>query len=333
MSAAVTLSVVVPAHAVAAYLPACLDSILTDAPQRLEIVGVDDASPDECATILDDAARRDARVVALHLPANVGLGPARNAGLDRACGEYVWFVDGDDRLAPGAVRAVLGRLAALRPDVLLLDHARLYGDGRVRTDREQPRVGRYPGTVRLRQRPRLLQVRQAAWNRVVRRDLLDHANLRFPGGWYEDVGFSHHSLIAAERIASLGGVGYLYRYRADGAITTTRSRRHFEVFTQYERFFAGLGPVEPWLRARLFELMIEHYLVIVGTTNRVPLELRPSFFARMVEHYHRYLPAADYSPPRGWNGVKHRFIRWDAYPLFAAARNVYRAGRGRSPTH
>ncbi len=325
------LSVVVPVHNVGRYLAECLNSILHDAPERLQLVAVDDASPDASGQILDSFARRDARMAVLHLPANVGLGAARNAGLAHARGEYVWFVDGDDRLPPGAVNAVLARLAEVRPDLLLLDHRRLHPDGRIDADPREAPVGRFAGTVRLAERPRLLEVRQAAWNRVIHRDLLDRGPLRFPGGWYEDVGFSHLALIDAERIGALGRVGHLYRYRPEGAITSTRSARHFEVFGQYERLFARLDKrrpaVEPALRARLFELMIEHYLVIVGTETRIPTGLRPAFFARMVEHYRRFLPHPDYAPPRSWNGVKQRFVRWDAYPAFTAARNVFKAGR------
>jgi glycosyltransferase involved in cell wall biosynthesis len=312
----------------------CLDSILTDAPERLQVICVDDASPDDAGPLLDEIARRDARVAVVHLTENVGLGPARNVGLDQARGEYVWFVDGDDRLPPGAIAAVMARLAEVRPDVLLLDHLRLHPDGRLDADPHEAPVGRVAGTVRLAQRPRLLEVRQAAWNRVVHRDLLDAEALRFPGGWYEDVGFSHLALLRARRVAALGRVGYHYRYRPEGAITSTSSARHFEVFGQYDRLFARVDRprhrhqrLDPAIRTRLFELMIEHYLVIVSTVTRVPIGLRPAFFHRMVEHYRRFQPAPDYIPPRGWNGVKHRFVRWDAYPVFIAARNVYRAGR------
>src|SRR5207237_1393890 len=83
------------------YLRECLDSILGQPLRDLEVVGVDDASPDGSGDILDEYAARDPRVRPVRLAENVGLGPARNVGLDRAVGEYVWFVDGDAWLAPG----------------------------------------------------------------------------------------------------------------------------------------------------------------------------------------------------------------------------------------
>jgi glycosyltransferase involved in cell wall biosynthesis len=323
----VALSVVVAAHRVAPYLPACLDSILAGSPEAIQVIGVDDASPDECGAILDDCARRDARFRAVHLDQNGGLGAARNAGLDEATGEFVWFVDGDDVLAPGAVAAVLHRLRTFGPDVLLLRHAWMLGE-QVARDPHAVYPPSLPDVTSVIEQPALLRVRQAAWNRVVRRDLAKQPVLRFPSGWYEDVGFSQLCLVAAERVGALGQLAYLYRQR-DGAITATLSPRHFDVFAQYERLFEALlgWPAGEAMRPHLFELMIEHYLVIVGTDGRIPDAMRGDFFARIVEHYHRYLPPGGYALPGGINGVKHRFVRWDSYGLFRTVRNAYRAGR------
>ena len=100
------------------------------------MIAVDDASPDGSAAILDDRAAADPRLRVVHLAVNGGQGPARNAGLDLASGEYVWFVDGDDRLADGALAAIGARLAHSRPDVLLIDWVSSYAG---RPDRAQPR--------------------------------------------------------------------------------------------------------------------------------------------------------------------------------------------------
>src|SRR3954453_16074401 len=120
----VRLSVVVPVYRVEEYLKQCLDSILTG-DDRVEVIAVDDASPAPCGGLLDAYAEDHPGLRVLHLPHNVGLGLARNAGLDEATGDYVWFVDSDDWLAPGAVPAVLNRLRDTEPDVLLIDPTRV----------------------------------------------------------------------------------------------------------------------------------------------------------------------------------------------------------------
>ena len=92
----------------------------------IEVIAVDDCSPDASGEIIDEYAARDQRVRSVRLSENVGLGPARNIGLDRAVGEYVWFLDGDDWLAPECLTEVAERLRATRPDVLLVDHVRTH---------------------------------------------------------------------------------------------------------------------------------------------------------------------------------------------------------------
>src|SRR3954451_16001300 len=93
------LSVVVPAYDVAAYLPACLDSVLAQSaslgPVGLEVVVVDDGSPDACGEIADSYAARDPRVRAVHI-SNRGLGAARNEGVRHVHGDLVMFADSDD---------------------------------------------------------------------------------------------------------------------------------------------------------------------------------------------------------------------------------------------
>jgi CDP-glycerol glycerophosphotransferase len=119
-------SVIVPVHKVQGFLRACLDSVLHQDYADLQLVVVDDASPDTCGEIVAEYAAADPRVVPVRLPATVGPGAARDAGVAHATGDYLLFLDGDDLLAPGALTAIAARLdAAADPDVLLFDHDRL----------------------------------------------------------------------------------------------------------------------------------------------------------------------------------------------------------------
>ncbi|RKF27010.1 glycosyltransferase family 2 protein [Micromonospora globbae] len=328
------LSLVVPVHGVEAYLYQCLESIRADIPadetDAVELIAVDDASPDRCGEMLRSYAAGRPGIRLVHLTRNVGLGPARNAGLDVATGRYVWFVDSDDWLPPGTVPAVLDRLRRHEPDVLLLDHLRVHEDGRREVDASSPLLRGVSGVVRLADRPQLLRVQHTAWNKVVRRGFLDELGLRFHPGWYEDIPFSHPLLIGAERISVLDRVCYLYRRGRLGAITSTRSDRHFEAFDQYERLMDWVARRNPddALRAELFELMVSHYLVVVGNDDRLHPHLRRAFFRRITEHFRRYLPPGGYPVPPGVNGLKHRLVGRGDYLAYAALRRAHRvAGR------
>lgn len=114
------LTIIVPAHNVAGYIEKCLTSILGQSLcGHVEIVVVDDGSTDGTLEI----ARRVDTERRCHFVSqqNLGLGAARNTGLAYARGKYIWFVDGDDWLKPGAIAQVLRRLQEARPDVLVVD--------------------------------------------------------------------------------------------------------------------------------------------------------------------------------------------------------------------
>lgn len=103
------VSVIVPIYNVAKYLPACIDSILGQTYRNLEIILVDDGAGDGSEKIVDEYAKKDGRVVAIHQK-NGGQSRARNVGIDRARGEYISFIDGDDEIAPNFIESLVGKM-------------------------------------------------------------------------------------------------------------------------------------------------------------------------------------------------------------------------------
>ncbi|MBR5824695.1 MAG: glycosyltransferase [Paludibacteraceae bacterium] len=93
------ISVIVPIYGVEKYLEQCLDSILNQTYRHLEIILIDDGSPDRCGEICDRYASQDSRIQVIH-QTNQGLSAARNAGMNIATGEYISFIDSDDYIAP-----------------------------------------------------------------------------------------------------------------------------------------------------------------------------------------------------------------------------------------
>lgn len=114
------LSIIIPVYQVKDTLCRCLDSILQDTFRDWQMILVDDASTDGSADICDDYAQRDHRIQVIHLRQNSGLSAARNKGLDHAHGDYIIFVDSDDYLADGTVKALMETLA-IHPDYDMLE--------------------------------------------------------------------------------------------------------------------------------------------------------------------------------------------------------------------
>ncbi|MFF8264029.1 CDP-glycerol glycerophosphotransferase family protein [Streptomyces virginiae] len=293
-------SVIVPAYKVQAFLQETLDSVLTQSYADLELIAVDDASPDACGSIIDEYAARDPRVTAVHLAHNLGLGPARNAGLARATGDYVIFLDGDDTLTPGALQAVTDRLKATgSPDVLVYDYARAYWSGDVERNRLSHRLSEEgPASFRLADRPALLAMLMVVWNKAYRREYVEREGLSFPPGLYEDTPWTYPALLAAESVAVLDRVCVHYRQRRTGSILTTRTARHLEIFDQYDRVFgylAGRPELERW-RSTLHRRMAEHFCAVHADPRRLPRESRAEFFARASALLRRYRPAGGRGP-------------------------------------
>ena len=94
------VSVVIPVYNAERYLEECLNSVLASTLDDIEVICVDDCSPDRCPQMLDEYAERDQRIQVVHLSGNGGPGNARNIGLSRACGQYVYFLDADDMIVP-----------------------------------------------------------------------------------------------------------------------------------------------------------------------------------------------------------------------------------------
>ncbi|MFV2017766.1 bifunctional glycosyltransferase/CDP-glycerol:glycerophosphate glycerophosphotransferase [Micromonospora sp. LOL_023] len=325
------ISIVVPVYKVQGYLRECLDSILGQSFTDVEVIAVDDCSPDTSGEILAEYAARDPRLTVLSLPTNAGLGGARNAGLDVATGEYVWFLDSDDWLSVGALRAVANRLRDTTPDVLIVDHVRVFWNNRATGSALRQAFPTTPGEAvfDVSTRPETLRVLHTAWNKVTRREFLVDLGLRFADGWYEDVSFTFPLLVAAERVTVLDRVCVNYRQRRTGAITRTRSPRHFEMFDHWGHTFDWLdargGPRVDAVRPQLFALMIAHYLMVLGHSGRLPRELHRQFFARAHADYQRRLPPGGYPVPDGLEGLKRRLLAADRWRTFAALRAGQRA--------
>ena len=100
------VSVVVPIYNTAKYLPECLDSLLAQTHQDLEIILIDDGSTDESGKIADDYAKKDKRIKVIHQK-NAGQSAARNRGIKEATGEFLSFVDSDDKLKPDFIKKLL----------------------------------------------------------------------------------------------------------------------------------------------------------------------------------------------------------------------------------
>ncbi|WP_053913910.1 CDP-glycerol glycerophosphotransferase family protein [Streptomyces sp. SCSIO 75703] len=294
-------SIILPCFKVQGFLRECLDSVLGQSYRDIEVIAVNDCSPDGCGAILDEYAARDDRLRVLHLEENVGLGRARNAGMPLATGDYLFFLDSDDTLTPGALAAMADRLdEADDPDVLVFDYARTYWWGGTRRNALARVLAETAGeTFTAAEQPEIMDLLMVVWNKVYRRDFVEREGFAFPPGYYEDTPWTFPVMFSAERIATLDRICLYYRQRRQGNILSTTSRKHFDVHDQYARVFAFLDerPHLAHWRPFLHAKMGEHCLDILAKPDRLPPSDKPEFFQRTAEMFREFRPEGATVPP------------------------------------
>ncbi|MBE8469370.1 bifunctional glycosyltransferase/CDP-glycerol:glycerophosphate glycerophosphotransferase [Streptomyces justiciae] len=310
-------SVIVPAYQVQAYLHECLESVLSQSYPDLELIAVDDRSPDACGEIVDEFAARDPRVRPVHLAENRGPGPARNAGLAAATGDYVVFLDGDDTLTPDALRAIADRLKETgESDVLVYDHALTdWRGGTARNASALQLTEQGPAPFHLEDRPGLLRSATVVWDKAYRREFVEREGFRFPPGRYEDTPWTYPVLMTAETIATVDRVCVHHRQRRRGS---TAGRSPFDLFDQYDRLFAFLDQRPELSRWRpvLFRRMVDQLAAVFTDRYRLPRAARAEFLGRARDHYRRYRAPGHRVPLR--TRLRHTLVRLNLHRVYRA---------------
>lgn len=230
-------SVIVPIYNVAVYLPACVGSVLSQTFEDYELILIDDGSTDEGGTLCDELAQRHPWITVYHQP-NAGLAAARNAGLDKAQGEYILFLDGDDVWLDAHFLDKIDTIIRSRqPDLVLYNYAR-FADipGEPALVRLGPAKiafsGRLPADANAAMDALAAQnaYQSSACIRAARHELLQ--NQRFENQVLsEDIEWSAALLVKAASIVWLDEEAYGYRVR-EGSITKNISLRHVQDLTQ-----------------------------------------------------------------------------------------------------
>ncbi|HEU4912554.1 MAG TPA: CDP-glycerol glycerophosphotransferase family protein [Actinomycetes bacterium] len=217
------ISVVVPMYNVERYLTDCLESLAQQTHEDLEVIMVDDGSPDSCAARAAAFAERDPRF-RLVRQANGGLGNARNTGADHATGDYITFVDSDDVVVRNAYELLVGSLEETGSDFASGNYHRLTSTG----TRQAGMVTSAFTATRLRthvsKHPALLNDR-TAWNKVFRRSFWTQNSFRWPEGvLYEDIPVTLPAHVLAKSVDVLRQPIYLWRARVGDSTSITQRR-------------------------------------------------------------------------------------------------------------
>ena len=223
------LSIVIPAYKTEAYIAECLDSILSTASNDFEVLVVDDGSPDSCSDIVRSYMDADSRVKLCRQP-NSGPSIARNNGLHAATGQYIYFMDSDDRMTENGLQSILNSIQNRSSDLLFFEYELIDESGELLG--RDPLTSEYPEAdafVKQEQVLRLLadnRLRDYAWRYVAHRSLYLDNGIEFPVNCYfEDLATTYRLVMNAQSILFSQKVILQYRQRRGSIVHGSASTR------------------------------------------------------------------------------------------------------------
>ncbi|WP_051204844.1 glycosyltransferase [Butyrivibrio sp. VCD2006] len=208
------VSVIVPVYKVEKYLRKCVDSILNQSYRELDIILVNDGSPDDCGAICDEYAEKDYRVRVIH-KSNGGLSSARNAALDVIKGSWVICVDSDDYVHHDMIKRLYEAAIDASAQISICSHYEEKGEKLLIADRVVDEIRVFDKHTALKKLIEDDDIRSYAWGKLYRAELFD--GVRYPDGRnYEDVATTYYLFDKAEKIVKIPDYLYYYLQRTDG---------------------------------------------------------------------------------------------------------------------
>ncbi len=240
------VSVIIPVYNVEAYLPRCIDSVLAQTYEDLQILLVDDGSPDNSGRICDEYARRDPRIQVIHKP-NGGVSNARNVALEQVSGEYVTFCDSDDFYEPGWIQAFVEAMEREEADMVSGNYQFYHEDPALNSVSDfETGVYELPDS---RDRiaycfRKLFRTRHSwtIWSRLFRTEIIRNHQLSFCetcGNFAEDIGFVLVYCLYCRRVVSIPEAGYLYFQRSGSMIALSRGNAKLDSVNEVSRYVEG----------------------------------------------------------------------------------------------
>ena len=253
-----TVSMIIPVYNVRDYLRKCLDSVAAQTYQALEVIIVNDGSPDDSLEIILEYTAKNPHFHCFTIE-NRGQGGARNYGLEQASGEYIMYLDSDDYIAPNCVEALVTALETTGSDMAVANCYDVREDGSII---EAYRNAYTNAVTNLDSEPEILFNRVAPWGKLYKRELLD--GLEFACRvWYEDMRLIPKIYLRAKQVCYIEDSLVYYVQRSGSTMNNKNYRRNLEIISAFEDllgYYREQGAYEKYRDALEF-LVIEHVAV------------------------------------------------------------------------
>lgn len=254
------ISIIIPIYNREKSLRKCLDSVVAQTYENLEIILVDDGSKDSSGIICDDYAGRDKRIVVKHQQ-NAGVSAARNAGLAMAAGDYIGWVDSDDWIEPDMYECMLKNALEYEADIVVCSRMEMYEDKSIFKGWRQLAVLDMEQAMQMLLNDDCMQ--NYLWDKLFRKDLL--ADITFPvGRTYEDIAVMYKVFRWAERVVCLPQAKYNYRQHSDSIIADNSLRSKVNYYLAAKNRYDEMRKDWPQFEALLLEQCLTSAVSVWG---------------------------------------------------------------------
>lgn len=237
------ISVVVPIYKVEKYLKECVDSILHQTYTNIEILLIEDGSPDNCPKICNEYAESDSRVKVIHKE-NGGLSDARNVGIENATGKYLVFVDSDDVIDITMIEKLYLNLTKYNADISECEYIFTKQIPK-KLEVKQIQIDKYNNIEALNSMYECGGCKVVAWNKMYKKELFN--DIKFPiGKFHEDVFTTYKLLFSVNKVVHSNEILYFYRNRNDSIVNQFNEKRLdvCEAFNEINLFYTKINQKE-----------------------------------------------------------------------------------------
>lgn len=276
------ISFIVPVYNGERYLRECMDSILRQSYRELEIILINDGSSDHSQRIIDEYAEKDVRIVAIQQE-NKGVSSARNLGLDKAVGEYVWFFDCDDILQEDAIDVMYHRAMETKADLVIGNYQYYYDDsGRT----ENPSIWLSHHIYQDNEKLECTHFDAMPTNKLWKRKVLEENCFRFKQFCLgEDMDFYLRFLVRAQLVSSTDFCTSLYRIydQSSSRAWTEKLLDVIKAYDSVETYYHECGCEEIYLRTLKCDRLFGYWLRVKCLPRCHNPRLRKQLLSRFLE--------------------------------------------------
>ena len=244
------VSIIVPVYNVEDYIDKCLSSLVNQTLENIEIIVVNDGSPDNSQKIIDKYVKKYPKKVKCYVKENGGQGSARNFGLTKAKGEYIEYCDSDDYVEEDMFEKMYQKAIRNKLDIVICGSYNVYENGKrdIELNRE----------IFKDKKKNSFFGRMAVWNKIYKRELLVDSNISFRSKlWYEDLDFTLQVLTSAKKVGYINKPFYNYLIREGSTMNNSKVDRNLEILLAFDEVLK----ISDFDQSILEFLMIDHIYI------------------------------------------------------------------------